>query len=113
MCEVTPYMVKVATKAWHISYIPQHGAFDLNHRCGIYILYTTFTPHFKGKRRCITGIIALLSVLRNALTRNGGGIIYTSYIPPRSDITCIYYLLFSLMQSNHSQKSFDFFDETV
>ena len=47
MCEVTPYMVSIATKRgisviyhsllWYISYIPQHGAFDLNHRCGIYI----------------------------------------------------------------------------
>ena len=44
MCE---YMVSVATKRgisviyhslpWYISYIPQCGAFDLNHRCGIYI----------------------------------------------------------------------------
>ena len=33
---------------------------------------TTFTPHFKGKRRCISGIIALLSVLKNALMRNRG-----------------------------------------
>ena len=39
----------------------------------IYI-YTTFTPHFKGKRRCISGIIALLAVLRNAVTRIGGSI---------------------------------------
>ena len=37
-------------------------------------VYTTFTPHFKGKRRYISGIIALLSVLRNALTRIGGSI---------------------------------------
>ena len=47
MCEVTPYMVSVATKRgisviyhslpWYISYIPQRGAIDLNHRCGIYI----------------------------------------------------------------------------
>ena len=47
MCEVTPYMVSVATKCgisviyhslpWYISNIPQRGAFDLNHRCGIYI----------------------------------------------------------------------------
>ena len=47
MCEVTPYMVSIATKRgisviyhsllWYISYIPQRGAFDLNHRCGIYI----------------------------------------------------------------------------
>ena len=47
MCKVTPYMVNVATKRgisviyhslpWYISYIPQCGAFDLNHRCGIYI----------------------------------------------------------------------------
>ena len=47
MCEVTPYMVSVATKhgisviyhslPWYISYIPQRGTFDLNHRCGIYI----------------------------------------------------------------------------
>ena len=47
MCEVTSYMVSVATKRgisvtyhslpWYISYIPQRGAFDLNHRCGIYI----------------------------------------------------------------------------
>ena len=46
MCEVTPYMVSVATKRgisvifhslhWFISYKPQRGAFDLNHRCGIY-----------------------------------------------------------------------------
>ena len=41
----------------------------------IYIyIYTTFTPHFKGKRRCISGIIALLAVLRNAVTRIGGSI---------------------------------------
>ena len=40
----------------------------------IYKLYTTFTPHFKEKRMCISGIIALLSVLRNALTRNGDSI---------------------------------------
>ena len=68
--------------------------------------YTTFTPHFKGKRRCISGIIALLSVLRNALKRE---VVYTSYIPQgynmyRRDVTCIYYLLFSLMYSKHSQK---------
>ena len=54
MCEVTPYMVSVATKhgisviyhslPWYINYIPQRGAFDLNYRCGvyIYILYGTF-----------------------------------------------------------------------
>ena len=36
----------------------------------INIIYTTFTPRFNGKRRCISGIIALLSTLRNALTRN-------------------------------------------
>ena len=53
----------------------------------ITLTYITFTPHFKGKRRCISGIIALLSVLRNALTRNGDSTY--SYIPPRSDITCI------------------------
>ena len=41
----------------------------------IYIyIYTTFIPHFKGKRRCISGIIALLAVLRNAVTRIGGSI---------------------------------------
>ena len=49
MCEVTPYMVSVATKRgisviyhsfpWYISYKPQRGAFDLNHRCGIYIYH--------------------------------------------------------------------------
>ena len=39
---------------------------------GVYIyIYATFTPHFKGKRRCISGIIALL---RNAVTRIGGSI---------------------------------------
>ena len=59
---------------------------------GITIAYTTFTPHFKGKRRYISGIIAPLAVLRNALMSD---------------------LLFSLMHSKHSQKSFDFFDETV
>ena len=58
MYEVTPYMVSVATKRgisviyhslpWYISYIPQCGTFDLNHRCGIYIC-TTFTPQIKGK----------------------------------------------------------------
>ena len=47
MCEVIPYMVSVATKRglsviyhslpWYISYIPQRGTFNLNHRCGIYI----------------------------------------------------------------------------
>ena len=43
MCEVIPYMVSVGVSAiyhslpWYISYIPQRGAFDLNHRCGIYI----------------------------------------------------------------------------
>ena len=48
MCKVTPYMVSVATKRgisvidhslpwWYISYILQCGAFDLNHRCGIYM----------------------------------------------------------------------------
>ena len=42
----------------------------------IYIyICTTFTPHFNGKRKCISGIITLLSVLRNALTRNGGSIL--------------------------------------
>ena len=51
MCEVTPYMVSIATKRgisviyhsfpWYISYIPQRGAFDLNHRCGIYIYINT------------------------------------------------------------------------
>ena len=45
MCEVTPFMVSVATKhgisviyhslLWYISYIPQCGAFDLDHWCGI------------------------------------------------------------------------------
>ena len=77
----------------------------------IYYIYTTFTPHFKGKRGYISGIITLLSVLRNALMRNGGSIY--KLIPPTSDITCIYYLLFSVMYSKHSQKSFDCFDETV
>ena len=53
MCEVTPYMVSIATKRgisviyhsllWYISYIPQRGAFDLNHRCGILYSYTTAT----------------------------------------------------------------------
>ena len=38
-------------------------------------IYTTFLPHFKGKKRCIKEIIALVyEVLRNALTRNGGSI---------------------------------------
>ena len=41
---------------------------------GISNIYTTFTPHFNGKRRCISGIIALLTVLRNAVTRIGGSI---------------------------------------
>ena len=53
MCEVTPYMVSVATKRgisviyhslpWYISYIPQRGTFDLNHRCGIYIVCNSYT----------------------------------------------------------------------
>ena len=65
MCEVTPYMVNVATKRgisviyhsllWYISYIPQRGTFDLNHRCGIYI-YTTLAWAFKGAARCLTHI---------------------------------------------------------
>ena len=39
MCEVTPYNNGKRThKAWYISYIPQSGAFDLNHSCSIYIL---------------------------------------------------------------------------
>ena len=52
MCEITPYMVSLATKRgisviyhslpWYISYIPQRGAFDLNHRCGIYIYILIF-----------------------------------------------------------------------
>ena len=48
MCEVTPYMVSIATKR-------QRGAFDLNHRCGIYIymvnasglLTTEIVTHWK------------------------------------------------------------------
>ena len=52
MCEVSPYMVSIATKCgisviyhslpWYISYIPQCGAFDLNHRCGIYIYHLVY-----------------------------------------------------------------------
>ena len=46
-----------------------------HNRAGITLfIYTTFTPHFKGKRRCISGIIALLAVPRNAVTRIGGSI---------------------------------------
>ena len=36
--------------------------------------YVYMCTHFKGKRNCISGIIELLSVLRNALSRNGGSI---------------------------------------
>ena len=36
MCLYTIYG-KCSYKAWYISYIPQRGAFDLNHRWGIYI----------------------------------------------------------------------------
>jgi len=43
-------------------------------------VYTTFAPHFKGKRRCINGIIALLPVLWNALMRNGG-VVYKTEKP--------------------------------
>ena len=52
MCEVTPYMVSVATKRgilvmyhsllWYISYIPQRVVFDLNHRYGIFITCQLF-----------------------------------------------------------------------
>ena len=47
MCEVTSYLVSVATKRgisviyhsllWYIIYIPQRGTFDLHYRCGTYI----------------------------------------------------------------------------
>ena len=38
-------------------------------------IYTTFIPHFKGKKRCIKGIIALVyEALRHVLMRNGGSI---------------------------------------
>ena len=59
--------------------------YQAKHSCPWYnyyiYIYTTFTPHFKGRRRCISDIIALLSVLRNVLTRIGGSIykLYPSY----------------------------------
>ena len=72
MCEVIPYMVSVATKPgisliycslpWYISYIPQRGTFDLNHKCGIYVyVYKELcvggskqksVPYFPYKHRC-------------------------------------------------------------
>ena len=66
-------------------------------------IYATFTSHFKGKRRCISGIIALLSVLRNALTRIGGEGYNLYILPP---------ILINAFQE-FSEIIFDFFDETV
>ena len=66
MCEVTPYMVSIATKRgisviyhslqWYISYIPQHGAFDLNHRCGIYIICIVKKSRYAGIQKCPLGL---------------------------------------------------------
>lgn len=39
----------------------------------------TFNSHFKEKRRCISGIMPPLAVLRNATTRLGGSILYKLY----------------------------------
>ena len=61
---------------WRIAFspFPLYGVLFFNVYCMYILIYTTFTPHFKGKRRCISGIIALLSALRNASTRNGDSI---------------------------------------
>ena len=60
MCEVTPYMVSVATKCGTVyqlyttvfrgifSYIPQHGTFDLNHKCSIYIYIYVYIKWYSG-----------------------------------------------------------------
>ena len=80
MCEVTPYMVSVATKCgisviyhslpWYISYIPQRGAFDLNHRCGIFYSYNMVTRDMTkiyarapAGRECIYFVISQVSGL--------------------------------------------------
>ena len=67
------------------------------------IIYTTFTPHFKGKRRYINDIQHCHSLLWNAIMRNGGSIykIYSS----QEGYICIYYLHFSLMHFRLSQIS--------
>ena len=49
-------MVSIATKRG-ISVI-YHSAALLIYTTGLVYIYTTFTPHFKGKRRCISCIIA-------------------------------------------------------
>ena len=68
-----------------------------------------FTPHFKGKRRCINAIWHCCAMLRNPLTRNEDSI-YNTYTPSwRQYIQYfsllgrsihIYYLNFSSMDSN-------------
>ena len=63
MCEVAPYMVNIATKRsisliyhsfpWYISYIAQHGTFDLNYMTGVIYSYVEIiVPSLLWKTIC-------------------------------------------------------------
>ena len=43
--QVVRIIQNIIALPWYISHIPQHGAFDLHHRCGIYNIQLSITHY--------------------------------------------------------------------